>query len=115
MHYLLLLRSGAHGHRCVCREEETVTLEKLEADLEAENPWERVVTLVDTAKEMKEDDGSDVSRMRGLLIQLKTESLSVSDCFLTFIISHTSHLCSHVGIPREVCSCWLCLRHVKQS
>jgi hypothetical protein len=54
--------------------------------------------------------------MRGLLIQLKTESLSVSDCFLIFITSHTPAVyCSLVGIPREVCCCWFCLRHVKQS
>jgi hypothetical protein len=60
------------------REEEHVMLEKLEADLDAENPWERVVALVDISKEVKEDDGSDVSRMRGILIQLKTESLTSS-------------------------------------
>ena len=64
-------------------------LEKLEADLDNENPWERVVTLVrntfprlhttarcstdvrlwlqvDVAKEVKEDEGSDVSRMRSI-------------------------------------------------
>lgn len=53
-------------------------LEKLEADLDSENPWERVVALVDVNKEVKEDEGSDVSRMKQLFIHLKSESLSSS-------------------------------------
>ena len=53
-------------------------LEKLEADLDNDNPWERVVTLVDVAKEVKEDEGSDVTRMSGIFIQLKNESLASS-------------------------------------
>ena len=49
-----------------------VKLEALEADLESDNPWERVVKLVDL---QQEGEGSDVSRMRSILIQLKNEPI----------------------------------------
>ena len=54
------------------RSEEQVKLEALEADLESDNPWERVVKLVDL---QQEGEGSDVSRMRSILIQLKNEPI----------------------------------------
>ncbi|KAH7470915.1 hypothetical protein PRIC1_003271 [Phytophthora ramorum] len=81
---------------------EQATLEKMVADLQNENPWERVVTLVDletnrkkkldalnnNKKEAKQDqkpvavpakktpeDEEDVSRMRQLFVQLKTTPL----------------------------------------
>lgn len=81
---------------------EQAALEKMAADLESENPWERVVTLVDletnrkkrlaaldTSKDSKQQDPKpevvsakktsvdeeDVSRMRQLFVQLKTTSL----------------------------------------
>uniref|UniRef100_M4BJI6 Clathrin light chain n=1 Tax=Hyaloperonospora arabidopsidis (strain Emoy2) TaxID=559515 RepID=M4BJI6_HYAAE len=81
---------------------EQAALEKMAADLESENPWERVVTLVDlemnrkkklealdTKKDSKEQDPKlvavpakktsmdeeDVSRMRQMFVQLKTAPL----------------------------------------
>jgi hypothetical protein len=59
------------------RNEEQVLLEQLEADLDSDNPWERVVNLVDI-EARDNDDKSDVSRMRQLFIQLKTEPLEES-------------------------------------
>lgn len=52
-------------------------LEQLEGELESENPWERVVSLVDTQAEIVEDF-QDTSRMTSILIQLKNEPLDVS-------------------------------------
>lgn len=53
---------------------------------------------VDVAKEVKEEEGSDVSRMRSIFIQLKTESLEVGVCNLKGS-SHCNALhvfrCSH--------------------
>lgn len=83
------------------RVREQAALEKLAADLQSENPWERVVTLVDletnrkqklaalnAKKDKKEpepaakpaakkpaEDEEDVSRMRQLFVQLKAEPL----------------------------------------
>jgi len=51
-----------------------VFLEQLEGELESENPWERVVSLVDTQTEVQEDF-KDTSRMTSILIQLKNEPL----------------------------------------
>ena len=59
------------------RNEEQVLLEQLEADLDSDNPWERVVNLVDIEAK-NDDDKSDVSRMRQIFIQLKTEPLEES-------------------------------------
>jgi hypothetical protein len=86
------------------RVQEQATLEKLAADLESENPWERVVSLVDlevnrkqklaalnAAKKdgkskqaqepepakasKKQEEEEDVSRMRQLFVQLKATPL----------------------------------------
>lgn len=81
---------------------EQATLEKMAADLQNENPWERVVTLVDLEVNRKKkldalndkkdskkqdqkpvavpakktpEDVEDVSRMRQLFVQLKTQPL----------------------------------------
>lgn len=54
-----------------------VFLEQLEGELESENPWERVVSLVDTQAEVLEDF-KDKSRMTSILIQLKNDPLDVS-------------------------------------
>lgn len=54
-----------------------VFLEQLEGELESENPWERVVSLVDTQSEVVEDF-KDTSRMTSILIQLKNEPLDDS-------------------------------------
>ncbi|CAN0434193.1 unnamed protein product [Pylaiella littoralis] len=56
------------------REQEQVFLEQLEGELESENPWERVVSLVDTQTEVVEEF-QDTSRMTSILIQLKNEPL----------------------------------------
>ncbi|CAM9094747.1 unnamed protein product, partial [Heterosigma akashiwo] len=56
------------------RSEEQVLLEQLEADLESDNPWERITNLVDL---QAEGDDVDKSRMRSILIQLKNEPLEV--------------------------------------
>lgn len=54
-----------------------VFLEQLEGELESENPWERVVSLVDTQTEVVEDF-KDTSRMTSILIQLKNEPLDTA-------------------------------------
>lgn len=82
------------------RTQEQATLEKLAHDLESENPWERVVSLVDMEagrkaklasiankkdknqqeppKAKKEEEKEDLSRMRQLFVQLKAEPLDKS-------------------------------------
>ncbi|TMW69656.1 hypothetical protein Poli38472_001812 [Pythium oligandrum] len=81
------------------RVQEQATLEKLALDLESENPWERVVSLVDletnrkqklaalnakkdgknkeaeAPKPVKKEEEEDVSRMRQLFVQLKADPL----------------------------------------
>lgn len=59
------------------REQEQVFLEQLEGELESENPWERVVSLVDTQTEIVEDY-KDTGRMTSILIQLKNDPLDMS-------------------------------------
>jgi hypothetical protein len=49
-----------------------VFLEQLEAELETENPWERIVSIIDTqAEPISAFD--DVGRMKTMLIQLKND------------------------------------------
>ncbi|GAB5034003.1 clathrin light chain [Nannochloropsis oceanica] len=59
------------------RKEEQVKLEKLEADLEAENPWERVISLIDMQTDVggPESPSCDLQRLKQMLIQLKAEPL----------------------------------------
>jgi len=49
----------------------------LEADLEAENPWERVIKLVDMQADVGGPGSSvcDLQRLKQMLIQLKAEPL----------------------------------------
>lgn len=57
------------------REEEKEFLATRDAGLRGStaNPWERVSTLIDTnARAEEKKDGTDLARMRALLIQLKT-------------------------------------------
>lgn len=54
-----------------------IFLEQLEGELESENPWERVVSLVDTQSEVVEDF-KDTSRMTSILIQLKNDPIDTS-------------------------------------
>lgn len=56
------------------RAEETDFLSKQTDDKESENPWARIVSLIDT----KEDADKDVSRMKEIMIQLKHSSKSES-------------------------------------
>lgn len=56
------------------RNEEQVLQEKLEADLESDNPWGRVVALVDIeVKSGVDSDAADMSRMRQIMVQMKNE------------------------------------------
>uniref|UniRef100_A0A7S2UWZ8 Clathrin light chain n=1 Tax=Fibrocapsa japonica TaxID=94617 RepID=A0A7S2UWZ8_9STRA len=57
------------------RQLEQSMLEKLEADLECENAWERVSSLVDLTLDGGED-APDQSRMVALITQLKREPLA---------------------------------------
>lgn len=52
------------------REKEQVLMEQLAAEGESENPWERIVSLVDLQASTS-DENFDVSRMRQVFIQLK--------------------------------------------
>lgn len=53
-----------------------VFLEQLEGELESDNPWERVVSLVDTQSEIVEPF-HDKKRMTSILIQLKNDPIDV--------------------------------------
>mmetsp|Transcript_18659 Transcript_18659/g.57497 ORF Transcript_18659/g.57497 Transcript_18659/m.57497 type:complete len:129 (-) Transcript_18659:86-472(-) len=55
------------------REKEHEFLDDLHRGEECENPWERVLTLVDLNPETPEADGPDVARLRKVLIQKKNE------------------------------------------
>mmetsp|Transcript_1603 Transcript_1603/g.4753 ORF Transcript_1603/g.4753 Transcript_1603/m.4753 type:complete len:124 (-) Transcript_1603:47-418(-) len=52
------------------REKEQVKMEQLAAETESENPWERIVSLVDLTAETSEG-GANVARMKQVLIQKK--------------------------------------------
>uniref|UniRef100_A0A7S4HN92 Clathrin light chain n=1 Tax=Odontella aurita TaxID=265563 RepID=A0A7S4HN92_9STRA len=54
------------------RTDEQEKLEAIEADLENDNSWQRVVKLVELTHD-NVDDAADVARMRDVLIQLKNE------------------------------------------
>merc|ERR1711953_625720 len=53
---------------------EAEALEKAKPEAAA-NPWERVAELIDTSARAGAEDGQDTSRMRALLIHLKTSPL----------------------------------------
>ena len=59
------------------RSEEQVLLEALESEVEVLKTWERVTKLIDNTDPI-DAKGSDVSRMRKLFIQLKSEPLEVT-------------------------------------
>eukprot|EP00630_Chrysocystis_fragilis_P001222 CAMPEP_0197395326 /NCGR_PEP_ID=MMETSP1165-20131217/6746_1 /TAXON_ID=284809 /ORGANISM="Chrysocystis fragilis, Strain CCMP3189" /LENGTH=231 /DNA_ID=CAMNT_0042921087 /DNA_START=134 /DNA_END=827 /DNA_ORIENTATION=+ len=52
------------------REKEQLLMEQFATEIESENPWERIVSLVDLQTGMS-DENFDVSRMRQVFIQLK--------------------------------------------
>mmetsp|Transcript_11368 Transcript_11368/g.15550 ORF Transcript_11368/g.15550 Transcript_11368/m.15550 type:complete len:135 (+) Transcript_11368:102-506(+) len=60
------------------REAEQLLMEQLASDIESENPWDRIVSLVDLQTGMS-DETLDVSRMRQVLIQLKNSPPSKAD------------------------------------
>merc|ERR1719456_757589 len=57
--------------RSTNRQEEEATGAAAESVPKSDNPWERVVDLIDTNARAS-DDSRDISRMRALLIQLKS-------------------------------------------
>jgi hypothetical protein len=59
------------------REKEQVLMEQLAAEVESENPWERIVSLVDLQASAS-DENFDLSRMRQVFIQLKNSPPGVS-------------------------------------
>ncbi|KAG5176117.1 clathrin light chain-domain-containing protein [Tribonema minus] len=59
------------------RTQEQVFLEQLESDLESENPWERIVSLVDTQAEPS-GPFKDTSRIKTMIIQLKNDPIHAS-------------------------------------
>lgn len=52
------------------REKEQLLMEQFATEIESDNPWERIVSLVDLQTGMS-DENLDVSRMRQVFIQLK--------------------------------------------
>lgn len=74
-------------------------LEQLEGELESENPWERVVSLVDTQAEIVEDF-KDTSRMTSILIQLKNEPLDVSFFLIAYLYIRSWYNCTWTEIIR---------------
>jgi len=58
------------------RSEEQVFLESLESEADGSNTWERVTKLVDTKTgESADTHKADVTRMKKILIQLKSDPL----------------------------------------
>ena len=53
------------------READQLKLEQVLSDLDSENPWERVVSLVDIAT--VDSSSVDISRMKSIFIQLKAD------------------------------------------
>jgi hypothetical protein len=63
------------------RSEEQILVETLESEAEVLKPWERVTKLIDSGADVSADavsGTSDVTRMRKLFIQLKSEPLEVT-------------------------------------
>lgn len=52
------------------RQEEQVLCEQIEGEIENDNPWERVVSLIDLQTDHS-DESLDVSRMRAIFIKMK--------------------------------------------
>ncbi len=53
------------------REAEQIKMEQVVSDLESENPWERVVNLVDIST--VDSSSVDISRMKSIFIQMKAD------------------------------------------
>merc|ERR1712032_107589 len=55
------------------RDDEQAKLEAIEADLENDNSWQRVVKMIELSHDSKED-AEDVKRMRDVMIHLKNDT-----------------------------------------
>jgi hypothetical protein len=64
-------RSGSVSKAKTNRAREAEFLAAINDALAAENPWERIMALVDVSNTEKEEGKKDLSRLKGLLIQLK--------------------------------------------
>merc|ERR1719386_19367 len=71
-HYHIAQKRVA-SNRCVAKSH---VQEAQDAASASANPWERVATLIDTGARTS-DDSCDISRMRTLLIQLKSHPVNV--------------------------------------
>ncbi len=59
------------------RAQEQMFLEQLEAELESENPWERITSLIDVQVE-PEDKFQNVNRMKSMILSLKNDQSKIS-------------------------------------
>jgi len=70
--------AGAASKAKANRESESVFMQSIDDALTAANPWERIATLVDVNAQARDgDDEPDVSRLRSLLIQLKSTPMEL--------------------------------------
>ena len=69
--------SKREGKMAKNREDEQAKLEAIEADLENDNSWQKVVKMVELSHDSA-SDGEDVKRMRDVLILLKNEPARAS-------------------------------------
>merc|ERR550514_1040141 len=71
--------TGVKKHLATNRaDEETVTQARAAALKPGANPWERVADLIDATARAGDDDARDTSRMRALLIQLKSNPVAAA-------------------------------------
>ncbi len=59
------------------RAQEQMFLEHLEAELESENPWERITSLIDMQVQ-PEDKLEDMNRMKSMILYLKNDQSKLS-------------------------------------
>ncbi len=60
------------------RAQEQMFLEQLEEELESENPWERITSLIDMHAQPEEDKIEDASRMASMILYLKNDQSKLS-------------------------------------
>ncbi len=60
------------------RAQEQMFLEQLEEELESENPWERITSLIDMHAQHEEDKIEDASRMASMILYLKNDQSKLS-------------------------------------
>ncbi len=59
------------------RAQEQMFLEQLEAELESENPWERITSLINMQVE-PEDKFQNVNRMKSMILSLKNDQSKIN-------------------------------------